>query len=334
MKGIRKRPAADFPSESQAFLVRHRFRDLDELAQVARAWDIDFRRVGRGPFEGDVIQMGSERVHLGRARLRRSVHQTGSTPAGYRTFAIPTIRDIRLFWRGHDIGRDQIMVFPRSRELDCASHPDFDMLTVSLIQDDLDDAAERAGLHSFDRCLAGREVLSCDSERLSRTRRWLLQLLRVASETGRAINPERMASVFTRLVASSPTGPHADGTATWQRAEVVRGRRRDDAMRRALSLIDRVEPSLFSVKELAQVAGCSPRTLRRVFTERFGVGPKSYVLARRLTGARRELRDADPENTIIADIANRWGFWHMGQFAADYRLFFGELPSTTLGHRT
>jgi AraC-like DNA-binding protein len=333
MEDIKKRPAAQCPLESRAFLVRHRFRDLDELAQVARAWDIDFRRVDRGPFEGDVIQIGSERIQLARARLRGSVHQTGSTPAGYRTLAIPATRDIRLFWRGHEIGPDQIMVFPHSRELDSASHPDFDMLTVSVTQDDLDRAAERAGLPSLDDCLAGREVVSCDSERLSQTRRWLLQLLRVASETGRVINPERMASVFTRLVASSPAGPHAGGAATWQRAEVVRGRLRDDGIHRALSLIHRAEPSSLTVNDLAHAAGCSQRTLRRAFNERFGVGPKSYLLARRLTGVRRELRSADPETTIIADVANRWGFWHMGQFAADYRLFFSELPSTTLGRR-
>jgi AraC family ethanolamine operon transcriptional activator len=33
---------------------------------------------------------------------------------------------------------------------------------------------------------------------------------------------------------------------------------------------------------------------------------------------------------LINEIANRWGFWHMSQFAADYRRFFGELPSETL----
>ena len=333
MEDIRKRPATDFPSESQAFLVRHRFHDLDELAQVARAWDIDFRRVDRGPFEGHVIQMGSERVQLARARLRGSVHQTGSTPAGYRTFAIPATRDIRLFWRGHEIGPDQIMVFPRSRELDSASHPDFDMLTVSVTQDDLDHAAERAGLPSLDDCLAGREVVDCDGERLFRTRRWLIRLLQTASETRRVVHPERTAQALVQLVASSPTGILAGGTALWQRAEVPRGRLRDDRMRRALSLIHCAEPSLSSVKDLAHAAGCSQRTLRRAFNERFGVGPKSYLLARRLTGVRRELRSADPETTIIADVANRWGFWHMGQFAADYRLFFSELPSTTLGRR-
>jgi len=33
---------------------------------------------------------------------------------------------------------------------------------------------------------------------------------------------------------------------------------------------------------------------------------------------------------LVADVANRHGFWHMGQFAKDYRKTFGELPSETL----
>ena len=57
--------------------------------------------------------------------------------------------------------------------------------------------------------------------------------------------------------------------------------------------------------------------------------PKAYLQAQRLHGVRRELRVADTE-TVIADVAGRWGFWHMGQFAADYRRTFDQLPSETL----
>jgi AraC family ethanolamine operon transcriptional activator len=31
----------------------------------------------------------------------------------------------------------------------------------------------------------------------------------------------------------------------------------------------------------------------------------------------------------VHEIARRWGFWHIGEFAADYRRLFGELPSQT-----
>jgi transcriptional regulator GlxA family with amidase domain len=45
---------------------------------------------------------------------------------------------------------------------------------------------------------------------------------------------------------------------------------------------------------------------------------------------RRELRAADPSTTKIVEIANDYGFWHMGRFAAHYQRLFQELPSTTL----
>ena len=49
----------------------------------------------------------------------------------------------------------------------------------------------------------------------------------------------------------------------------------------------------------------------------------------RLDRAQREIYERG-ESAKISDIANHWGFWHMGQFAADYRAQFGELPSTTI----
>jgi AraC family ethanolamine operon transcriptional activator len=48
----------------------------------------------------------------------------------------------------------------------------------------------------------------------------------------------------------------------------------------------------------------------------------------RLNGARREL-GSTVATASVSDAANRWGFWHMGQFAADYRKLFGERPSQT-----
>ena len=46
------------------------------------------------------------------------------------------------------------------------------------------------------------------------------------------------------------------------------------------------------------------------------------------------LLSGDPNaKGTISDAANAWGYWHLGQFAADFRNMFGELPSKTLTSR-
>jgi hypothetical protein len=50
-----------------------------------------------------------------------------------------------------------------------------------------------------------------------------------------------------------------------------------------------------------------------------------------IAGAEAEIELVSQRGFSLADIANKWGFWHLGQFAEDYRLLFGELPSETYG---
>ncbi len=53
-----------------------------------------------------------------------------------------------------------------------------------------------------------------------------------------------------------------------------------------------------------------------------------YLLAVRLTGARRELLQRKDRNIGVTDIATAWGFSHLGRFSASYRQYFGTLPSS------
>ena len=84
--------------------------------------------------------------------------------------------------------------------------------------------------------------------------------------------------------------------------------------------------------EMCAVAKISPRTIQRLFKAHFGLSPKGYIRARRLNEVRHAIyKNKGTYYVKISDIASRWGFWHMGQFASDYRRFFGELPLQTLG---
>ncbi len=48
---------------------------------------------------------------------------------------------------------------------------------------------------------------------------------------------------------------------------------------------------------------------------------------------RDRLLTARNEGKTVTDIAMKYSFFHLGQFAVDYRKIFGESPSETLRHR-
>jgi AraC family ethanolamine operon transcriptional activator len=109
---------------------------------------------------------------------------------------------------------------------------------------------------------------------------------------------------------------------------VARGSNRARILSRALEFLDSHAGEAVTVEQLCKASATSFSTLERAFKDRFGVSPKRYMMACRLSGVRRALLDRGDQRSIT-DIAFDWGFWHMGKFAGDYSTLFGQLPSET-----
>ena len=103
-------------------------------------------------------------------------------------------------------------------------------------------------------------------------------------------------------------------------------------MRRFHRVLEEKPGESLYITEVCRAIGVSIRTLQMCCQEELGMGPKRYLLLRRLHLARRALRAAAPDATTVTDIATRCGFWHLGRFAGEYRSLFGESPSVML-HR-
>ncbi|WP_249140701.1 MULTISPECIES: AraC family transcriptional regulator [Bradyrhizobium] len=81
--------------------------------------------------------------------------------------------------------------------------------------------------------------------------------------------------------------------------------------------------------DIAEAVGISDRYLQLGFRRYRDTTPAMYLRQIRLEAVHTEL--ARPENRLpIHEVALKWGFTHMGRFAAQYRAAFGVSPSETV----
>lgn len=106
------------------------------------------------------------------------------------------------------------------------------------------------------------------------------------------------------------------------------------AIRQAVDVLRSHPEQPITIAKLADITGVSERALQAGFQRYVGISPTTYLRQVRLDRAHEELRQADPDQTTVADVAHRWGFTHLGRFAGSYRARHGISPSQTLNGST
>ncbi|OWV69774.1 AraC family transcriptional regulator [Rhizobium sp. N122] len=99
-------------------------------------------------------------------------------------------------------------------------------------------------------------------------------------------------------------------------------------VRRAMEFMHANIAQPLTMQSVAEAAGISIRALEVGFRAFKGTTPSAYLRTIRLQAVREDLRD--PSNRQpLRDICLKWGFFHLGRFAATYRAAYGENPSDT-----
>ncbi|GFG63066.1 hypothetical protein MKUB_05560 [Mycobacterium kubicae] len=110
--------------------------------------------------------------------------------------------------------------------------------------------------------------------------------------------------------------------------------RRDAAkpvlLRRAMAYIDENARIDISLGDIADHIYVTPRALQYMFRQHLDCTPMEYLRRIRLDQAHRELAASNRAHGTVKQIANRWGFAHVGRFAVYYRETYGQSPHATL----
>ena len=307
-------------------VLRLRSHDADELTAQIPDWDVQLTQLRPGAFSGELtfISLGPAMICCGKFDQPLLEHVAG--PYGCLIVIRPGRGSAPLRYLGHEVEDDECFVGGTASEGEAVStgiqFPT--ALSVRL------DAWQTAGewLHES-------KLLTTRGTTLRRTGLpWASAFLDAMTWVFEAVvrHPEMVARADVRASLGDVLLARVNvlGTADFPVREDRPARlHRRVAVERARDYIRRNLTEPIRLSNLCRYARTEARALEYGFRDVVGLSPMQYVRTTRLHRARRLLRSIVVSHRSISEIALDSGFWHLSQFAADYKALFGESPSMT-----
>lgn len=298
--------------------------DIEQFARDQRNWSLHYEQLSSGRFTGSLRHVQLPGLRLVHEQASCATWQRGQLGSGQIGFAMPLGLAGHAAFNGQALGADSIMV-GRSEQLDLCLPAGAGLVAIVVDAGLLGTLWEHLYHKRMSAWIDRQVVVSARPGLAEDLRRLHLQAMADAETVpGLLTNPAAMLQLRDALliewIEALPTKVGTDDLAS--------GEARKRVVDRACELMLAQPDTPLTILQVCDRIGASPRKLEYCFRSVLGIAPAKYMRAARLNGVRRELRR--PGGRSVLDIAARWGFWHMGEFAAAYRRQFGELPSQTL----
>jgi AraC family ethanolamine operon transcriptional activator len=302
-------------------------RDADEHAQNLKEWQQTYDQISPGQFEGTLIDAWFGGIQMFREITNQRVHESGSAWPAARSFAIPMAMDGCAHAGAQKLTEERVLTIAPDEGFDLRTSESFDVVGISVGVDELASLSQALEGCDVESLMQGTCLIALPPERMAELRTFLASAFEVIRNDSALLRHRqvqrglRSALLNTLLGAISEARHVPVGWREVSHRKVVESAKN--------YVLDRADEPV-TVEELCKAVGVSRRSLQTCFHEVMGTNPVNYLRTMRLNAARRELRRHDGRTRNIADVAARWGFWHLSHFATDYRNLFGELPSNTL----
>lgn len=302
--------------------------DATELSQAVQPdWDFEFTQLCAGDFSaiGGIAPLDS--ALIAQITLDQPLLHRGHAPQGSVAVLIPGRGSGEAFVGGQKIEPAQCVVVADRGSIDAITRANYVDIALAVDQNVWHAQAHWLGDCSL-AAVSGTRVQNPGSAWINRMQnvvQWIFSAIDRHPEAltrcdVRASLRDQFLAALTDFDSSGKEPEHRtrDGRVQ-QRLAVERAR---DYIRENLS-----EPLRLS--GLCSHVHMQPRSLEYGFRSVTGLSPMAYVKSLRLNAVRRTLLTSQTGGRSISEIALDHGFWHLSQFAMDYRKFFGETPTTT-----
>jgi len=308
------------------FYLDAKFDNYFDYREAVQRWSLEHTLLSAGGFYGSVSVLDFGIVQLVKTGLGGVIKHRGLTPPGYRTFSLPIAVNQSWYFYNKQVDTNYIAAFPLHGDIDAITHKNFSFITLSIEEEYWENMLRHCNaIHLYKTLPRHETIFDVNRPVLFYLNSYIQHLFdRIRLDSGLREAPGFKHNVTVKV--PSLLINYLDKQQLLELPEF--NRKRDIAFQSTVDYVARNLKRNISVKELCMNSSASLRSLETAFAERYNISPKAYIKAARLNQLRWEFQHA-PKTRSIAEIAQEYGFHHLGQLSQDYKKLFGELPRET-----
>lgn len=310
-----------------SFFNKIEVTDYDDLVTKFRGAELDFKIIGYGNLKSEFLQFGNENFVVTFSKFNQKFDQAGLAYPDKFAFVIPAVQNLNYSWRRYEINDGLMPIFKKNYEFETISPIGFSVFTIAYPDNVIENILKRYGAvkNNFP---FSQDVYSIKPSNLYTASDYLHSVTKRINTNPAFINSDLINYYLLTLVPFEiMNGLGFERNIERQYSRSI------EALHKVRSYVRFNPTSNLDLTALSKITAVTPRSLQIAFRDEIGLSPKKYTKIIKLNEIRRELQNPRNGHQNISDIANKYGFWHMGQFAKDYREMFGELPSDTLRNK-
>jgi len=291
--------------------------DADEHAHNLTDWQQQYDQVSGGEFYGSILEIQLQDAQVFTEHCSHALHQQCNVWSDSIWLGLPVDAASQSKINGLDVSDTHLMCRPGDCDFELITPAAFDIFGIVIKQEALMHAANTQGIELNWQDLIQHGRLTLPKRTLDSARYVLNRMLsQCTQQPPLAIQQDLVVMTMLELLQKESHAPSV--SASFQRRKHI-----VDSVKQFLH--EHTDAPI-TITQLCAMANVSRRTLQYSFETVLGISPLQFLRVSRLNGVRRHLLTTDAS---IADVAAQWGFWHLSQFAKDYKQLFGELPSQT-----
>ena len=307
-------------------IIKETFTDFDLYNQTIKDWHLEYNILSNKDFMATLNMFSDDLFAISRISLQGKLVHNGFAPDGFRSFIIPINYGNKFLFFNKGYDGKELLIFPKNNELNAVTFNNFDAFVISIENNFLKSKLEKIDFFKCEEIFGENEVSlfltkEFASEFYSLANYFIDKHINSAdfSDNNTYEHKELVNTIIDKLLK------FIEHTHLIKNIHIKNKKER--ALTEAISIIHNNTESVISIKELSLLTNVSERTLLYAFKEKYNISPSQYIKSYRLNRVKTELFASKEKPISISAIAGKYHFWHMGQFAKDFKKQFGMLPS-------